>query len=98
MPELPEVETVRLGLAPVLVGNRFASIEQRRTDLRALAYQHQRFGILKPLAQRVDVLYVIIPDLDVVARQFAEAAKRAQSVVIVVEYRNSHDEHQHLVW
>jgi formamidopyrimidine-DNA glycosylase len=33
MPELPEVETVRLGLAPVLVGNSFASVEQRR-DLR----------------------------------------------------------------
>jgi formamidopyrimidine-DNA glycosylase len=34
MPELPEVETVRLGLAPVLVGNSFASVEQRRHDLR----------------------------------------------------------------
>ncbi|MEM7193245.1 MAG: DNA-formamidopyrimidine glycosylase family protein, partial [Pseudomonadota bacterium] len=34
MPELPEVETVRLGLAPVLVGNAFARIEQRRADLR----------------------------------------------------------------
>jgi formamidopyrimidine-DNA glycosylase len=34
MPELPEVETVRQGLAPVLVGNRFANVEQRRPDLR----------------------------------------------------------------
>jgi formamidopyrimidine-DNA glycosylase len=34
MPELPEVETVRRGLEPVLVGNRFAAIEQRRQDLR----------------------------------------------------------------
>src|SRR4249920_3783089 len=34
MPELPEVETVRLGLAPVLVRNSFASVEQRRGDLR----------------------------------------------------------------
>jgi len=34
MPELPEVETVRLGLAPVLVGNSFASVQQRRGDLR----------------------------------------------------------------
>lgn len=34
MPELPEVETVRLGLAPILVGNSFASVEQRRHDLR----------------------------------------------------------------
>jgi formamidopyrimidine-DNA glycosylase len=34
MPELPEVETVRMGLLPVLVGNRFESVEQRRKDLR----------------------------------------------------------------
>ncbi len=34
MPELPEVETVRLGLHPVLVGNRIRAVEQRRPDLR----------------------------------------------------------------
>ena len=34
MPELPEVETVRRGLEPVLVGQRFARVEQRRPDLR----------------------------------------------------------------
>src|SRR6185295_9057838 len=34
MPELPEVETVRRGLEPVLRGRRFARIEQRRKDLR----------------------------------------------------------------
>lgn len=34
MPELPEVETVRRGLAPALVGARFISIDQRRPDLR----------------------------------------------------------------
>jgi formamidopyrimidine-DNA glycosylase len=34
MPELPEVETVRMGLEPVMVGNRFQSVEQRRKDLR----------------------------------------------------------------
>ncbi|MGD9026352.1 MAG: DNA-formamidopyrimidine glycosylase family protein, partial [Methyloceanibacter sp.] len=34
MPELPEVETVRRGLEPVLVGNTFARVEQRRPDLR----------------------------------------------------------------
>ena len=34
MPELPEVETVRRGLEPVLVGNAFAHVEQRRADLR----------------------------------------------------------------
>ena len=34
MPELPEVETVRLGLLPAFEGARFERIEQRRADLR----------------------------------------------------------------
>jgi formamidopyrimidine-DNA glycosylase len=34
MPELPEVETVRRGLAPVMEGQRFAKVEVRRGDLR----------------------------------------------------------------
>lgn len=34
MPELPEVETVRRGLEPVLAGKRLERVEQRRADLR----------------------------------------------------------------
>ena len=34
MPELPEVETVRRGLAPVLQGHRLSRVITRRTDLR----------------------------------------------------------------
>ena len=34
MPELPEVETVRLGLEPVLAGHRIVHAETRRGDLR----------------------------------------------------------------
>ncbi|WP_297298418.1 bifunctional DNA-formamidopyrimidine glycosylase/DNA-(apurinic or apyrimidinic site) lyase [uncultured Methylovirgula sp.] len=34
MPELPEVETVRRGLAPVFVGARLLRVEQRRANLR----------------------------------------------------------------
>ena len=34
MPELPEVETIRRALAPVLVGARLARVEARRPDLR----------------------------------------------------------------
>jgi formamidopyrimidine-DNA glycosylase len=34
MPELPEVETVRRGLAPTLVGRRIVRAEARRPDLR----------------------------------------------------------------
>lgn len=34
MPELPEVETVRMGLQPVLEGHTFTHVETRRGDLR----------------------------------------------------------------
>src|SRR5262249_57230670 len=34
MPELPEVETVRRGLAPVMEGARFTRVELNRPDLR----------------------------------------------------------------
>src|SRR5512144_930106 len=34
MPELPEVETVRRGLVPVLVGRRLVEVSLRRPDLR----------------------------------------------------------------
>ena len=34
MPELPEVETVRRGLEPAMLGARLIAIEQRRPDLR----------------------------------------------------------------
>src|SRR5579864_3494391 len=34
MPELPEVETVRMGLAPVLEGRTITHAETRRGDLR----------------------------------------------------------------
>jgi formamidopyrimidine-DNA glycosylase len=34
MPELPEVETVRRGLEPAMVGARIVEVEQRRPDLR----------------------------------------------------------------
>lgn len=34
MPELPEVETVMRGLAPVMAGARIVRVEQRRADLR----------------------------------------------------------------
>ena len=34
LPELPEVETVRCGLAPAMEGAKFDKVEQRRPDLR----------------------------------------------------------------
>ncbi len=40
MPELPEVETVRRGLAPVLVGRPLLRVEARRPDLRFPLPEH----------------------------------------------------------
>lgn len=65
MPELPEVETVRRGLEPVLVGNRLVSVEVRRPDLRwpfpdRLA---ERLTGRVPLAVRRRSKYVLV-DLD----------------------------------
>jgi formamidopyrimidine-DNA glycosylase len=40
MPELPEVETVRRGLLPVLEGRRIARLDQNRADLRFPLPQH----------------------------------------------------------
>ena len=34
MPELPEVETVRRGLEPAMLGERFQRVELRRPNLR----------------------------------------------------------------
>ncbi len=46
MPELPEVETVRRGLAPVMEGARFVKVEARRGDLR--------WPLPKDFAQRLE--------------------------------------------
>ena len=52
MPELPEVETVRLGLAPVLVGNSFASVEQRRARLALSAAEAFRGALARAHGRR----------------------------------------------
>lgn len=52
MPELPEVETVRLGLQPVFEGRRFTHVEIRRADLRT--------PFPKEFAQRVTGTRVLV--------------------------------------
>src|ERR1700722_7868753 len=53
MPELPEVETVRRGLAEALEGHRFAKIELRRGDLRWPLPQDFAARLQGRLVQRV---------------------------------------------
>src|SRR5262249_36217817 len=66
-------------------------LQQRRPYLRALADQHQRFGVAQPLRQHVDVLDMIVPDGDVMSGELAEALEAAQRVEIIVEDRDLHD-------
>jgi formamidopyrimidine-DNA glycosylase len=65
MPELPEVETVRRGLAPVLVGRRIVQVEQRRPDLRfpfpARFVQRLEGQVVERLSRRAKYL---VADLD----------------------------------
>src|SRR5882762_9316486 len=65
-------------------------LEQRRADLGALAYQHQRFGIPQPLGQRIDILDMIVPDPDLVAGKLFEAFERAKRVVVIVKNGQLH--------
>jgi len=53
MPELPEVETVRRGLAPVLVGAKLVRVEQRRPDLR---FPFPADFVIRLQGQRVEAL------------------------------------------
>ena len=66
-------------------------LQQRRADLRALADQHQRLGILQALRQHIDILDVIVPDRDVVPGEFFETIEGAHRVEIIVEDRDLHD-------
>ena len=66
------------------------STQEWSADLGALANEHERFALAQSLGERVDVLDVIVPDLDVVPRQLREAVESAQRVVVVVEDGDLH--------
>lgn len=69
MPELPEVETVRRGLAPAIVGARFVEIDQRRPDLRFPFPERfaERLGgrRVEELGRRAKYLLAILDDANV---------------------------------
>jgi formamidopyrimidine-DNA glycosylase len=54
MPELPEVETVRRGLQPVLVGSRIAELDARRPDLRFPLPEHFRKRLIGQKITRLE--------------------------------------------
>ena len=108
MPELPEVETVRLGLAPVLVGNRFARVEQRRGDLRFPLPQHfgQRLEgrTIEALDRRAKYLLARLDDGEVLVMhlgmtgRFSISAQAARSAVVKGKVPDPIPKHEHIVF
>jgi len=64
--------------------------DERRADLGAFTDQHQGVGIAQSLREHVEILNMVVPDRDVVARELLEAIERAQGVEIVVEDGDFH--------
>ena len=60
-------------------------VDQRRAYRRALANEHERFGVLETLRKHIDVLRVIVPHRDVVTVELFEAFERAHDVLVIVE-------------
>jgi len=111
MPELPEVETVRRGLEPLLVGKRVLGLEQRRPDLRfpfpdkfaarvegqTVASLHRRAKYLRAHIESGDVLVMHLG----MSGRFTishHAAKRGAKVG-TYEYETGDDpKHDHVVF
>jgi hypothetical protein len=66
------------------------TLEQRRTDLGALADQDERVEVLQPLGEAVGVLDVVCEDRHLVVPEPLEARQRPQRVEPVVEDRDLH--------
>jgi formamidopyrimidine-DNA glycosylase len=109
MPELPEVETVRRGLAPVLVGHTFARVEQRRADLRFPLPERFAQRLVGRKVERLErrAKYLIahlsggealIMHLGMSGRFTVEAAKRGDRPGKFVHAAGADPKHDHIVF
>jgi len=64
------------------------AFDERRADRGALADQHQGLGIGEAFGQAVGLLDVIVPDLDVVALELAEAGQCSERIEVIIEDRD----------
>ncbi|MBC8020445.1 MAG: DNA-formamidopyrimidine glycosylase, partial [Methyloceanibacter sp.] len=108
MPELPEVETVRRGLEPVLVGNAFARVEQRRPDLRFPL--PKRFGerlsgrTVEALDRRAKYLLARLDDGEVLVMHLGMTGRfridRANGMQLgnVAQVQKPASKHEHIVF
>jgi formamidopyrimidine-DNA glycosylase len=109
VPELPEVETVRRGLLPVLEGRRVLALESRRPDLRfplperfAERVAGRRILSLerraKYLLARLDSGEVLIMHLGMTGRFVIEAGERTTEPGEFVTAVGRHAAHDHVVF
>lgn len=109
MPELPEVETVRRGLAPVLAGKRIVRLETRRKDLRfpfpenfaervegAVVTALERRA--KYLVARLSSGTVLVMHLGMTGRFTIEAQNRISAPGAYVYGTNADLKHDHVVF
>ena len=69
------------------VGKTF---EQGSANLGPLPDEHEGLALPQTLGQRVGVLYVIVPDGDLVVGQLLEAGQGPNGVAVVVKNRDAH--------
>ena len=112
MPELPEVETVRRGLAPVLEGARFTKVEQRRADLRfpfpADFAKRLKGRRVETLGRRAKYLLASLDDGQILAmhlgmsgRFIIEASRETGRGEVVGDFvleAGAHAKHDHVVF
>jgi len=110
MPELPEVETVRLGLEPALCGHRFVQVVQRREDLRFPLpdrFTERLTGRrVERLARRAKYILIHLDDGQVLVVHLGmtgrfSVARRATQEVQLGNYSSEHGgnaRHDHLVF
>jgi formamidopyrimidine-DNA glycosylase len=111
MPELPEVETVRRGLEPVMEGARFAKVEVHRGDLRwplPKDFAHRLEGkTVTSLGRRAKYLLADLSSGDVLIMHlgmsgsfhvFRESGRRGKTPGNYYHERGQHAAHDHIVF
>ncbi|PNE10586.1 MAG: DNA-formamidopyrimidine glycosylase [Beijerinckiaceae bacterium] len=101
MPELPEVETVRRGLEPVMVGARLDAVEQRRPDLRfpfPERFTERLTGLrVEALRRRAKYLIAELDGADVLVMHLGMSGsfriEQARGTIPVAGAKNSQHDH-----
>lgn len=98
MPELPEVETVRRGLAPVLEGRTIIRVDQRRPNLRFPFPENLPARLLgrriRSLGRRAKYLLLHLDDGQVLIAHLGMSG----SMRLGEAWPEAPDKHDHLIW